>query len=195
MKLKNTDALIIVDVQIDFCPGGSLPVAGGDQVARVMSGVAARFKVAGGRVYATQDWHPMGHSSFLDQGGPWPPHCVQGTMGALFHAELKLPIGTTIIRKGVNPEVDAYSGFLDSLLEESLKHNRVKRVFVGGLATDYCVLNTVLDALRLKFDAYVLSDAVAPADVKPGDGEAALEQMQKAGAKITTTEMVLATEP
>ncbi len=137
----------------------------------------------------------MGHSSFLDQGGPWPPHCVQGTMGALFHAELKLPIGTTIIRKGVNPEVDAYSGFLDSLLEESLKHNRVKRVFVGGLATDYCVLNTVLDALRLKFDAYVLSDAVAPADVKPGDGEAALEQMQKAGAKITTTEMVLATEP
>lgn len=195
MKLKSTDALIVVDVQNDFCPGGSLPVAGGDQVAKTMSGAAERFKVAGGRVYATQDWHPADHSSFLDQGGPWPPHCVQGTKGALFHPELRLPVGSAVVRKGADPKVDAYSGFRDSLLEESLKRAGVKRVFVGGLATDYCVLNTVLDALELRFEAYVLADAVAAVDVKPGDGEAAMKKMQEAGAKLTTAEKVFETAP
>ncbi len=195
MKLKNTDALIVVDVQNDFCPEGSLAVAGGDQVARTMSEVALRFKVAGGRVYATQDWHPADHSSFREQGGPWPPHCVQGTKGALFHPDLRLPVGTAVVRKGADPRVDAYSGFLDSHLEESLRRAGVKRVSVGGLATDYCVLNTVLDALRLGFEVYVLSDAVAAVDVKPSDGEAALKKMHEAGAKLTTAEKVFATGP
>ena len=186
MKLRETDALIIVDVQNDFCPGGALAVAGGDRVAAVISGVAAKFRAAGARVYATQDWHPVRHSSFRDQGGPWPPHCVQGTKGAQFHPDLRLPPGTVIIRKGADPAVDAYSGFLDSTLEDSLRWAGARRVFVGGLATDYCVLNTVLDAAKLGFEVCVLSDAVAAVDVSPGDGDAALKLMQNAGAKVTT---------
>ena len=192
MKLKDTDALLIVDVQNDFCPGGSLAVPGGDKVAESLSGVAARFKVAGARVYATQDWHPAGHSSFKEQGGPWPAHCVQGGHGAKFHSALRLPLGTAIVRKGTNPNVDAYSAFLDSNLEESLRRGNVKRLFVGGLATDYCVLNTVLDARRLGFEAYVLEDAIAAADVNPGDGDGALQKMRDAGALLTTAAKVLA---
>jgi nicotinamidase/pyrazinamidase len=192
MKLKDTDALLIVDVQNDFCPGGSLAVPGGDKVADSLSGDAARFKVAGARVYATQDWHPAGHSSFKEQGGPWAAHCVQGSHGAKFHAALRLPLGTAIVRKGTNPNVDAYSAFLDSNLEESLRRGNVKRLFVGGLATDYCVLNTVLDARRLGFEAYVLEDAIAAVNVNPGDGDSALQKMRDAGALLTTAAKVLA---
>jgi nicotinamidase/pyrazinamidase len=192
MKLKDTDALVMVDVQNDFCPGGALAVPGGDKVAESLNGPAARFKAAGARVYATQDWHPAGHSSFKEQGGPWPAHCVQGSHGAKLHAALRLPLGTAIVRKGTNPNVDAYSAFLDSNLEESLRRGNVKRMFVGGLATDYCVLNTVLDAQRLGFEAYVLEDTVAAMNVNVGDEAGALQKMRDAGAKLTTTAKVLA---
>ena len=191
MKLKETDALIIVDVQNDFCPGGSLAVEGGDEVARKLSQVAAQFRARGARIFATQDWHPEGHSSFKEKGGPWPPHCVQGSKGAQFHPDLRLPVGTAIIRKGSDPKVDAYSGFLDSDLEGQLRKVNIRRVFVGGLATDYCVLNTVLDAASLNFEAHVLTDAVAAVNVQEGDGEAALKKMDDAGAKLLTSEDAL----
>lgn len=192
MKIGETDALIIVDVQNDFCPGGSLAVDGGDAVASTISGIATHFRLSGARIFATQDWHPENHSSFKDQGGPWPPHCVQGSRGAEFHENLELPIGTSIVRKGSDPAVDAYSGFLDSTLEEQLKRIEIKRVFVGGLATDYCVLNTVLDARALGFDVLLIEDAIAAVNVEADDGEKAVQKMKDSGAETTTTEEIKA---
>ena len=192
MELSERDALIIVDVQNDFCPGGALPVATGMDVASTMSVVANTFQARGAHVYATQDWHPAGHSSFAEQGGPWPPHCVQDTDGADFHPAMVLPGGVTVVRKGKSPGQDAYSGFIDSDLEARLKDAGVTRVFVGGLATDYCVLNTVLDAIRNGFETHVLSDAIGAVDVKPGDGDRAIEQMADAGARFATSMDLLA---
>ncbi|MEX0761042.1 MAG: nicotinamidase [Dehalococcoidia bacterium] len=192
MKLNENDALIIVDVQNDFCPGGSLGVENGDGVARTLSGLAQKFRRSGARIFATQDWHPEGHSSFKEQGGPWPVHCVQGSEGAEFHPDLDLPVGTSIVRKGSDPKVDAYSGFLDSDLEEQIKRTGVKRLFVGGLTTDYCVLNTVLDARQLGFETYLLTDAVAAVNVNEDDDEAAIQKMKEAGAQETTTQEVAA---
>ncbi len=191
MKLKDTDALILLDVQNDFCPGGSLAVQGGDQVAAKLSDTAARFKARGGRVYATLDWHPQNHVSFKTNGGPWPPHCVQGDKGAQIHSALRLPIGTSIIRKGTNPQEDAYSGFQGTTLEDQLRRLDVKRVFLGGLATDYCVLNTALDARTFHFDTYLLTDAIAAVEANPGDGEAAIKKMKDVGTTLTTCEEVL----
>ncbi len=191
MQLNDKDALIIVDVQNDFCPGGSLAVASGDEVAAKASEIGAKFRISGARTFATQDWHPAKHSSFVEQGGPWPPHCVAGSKGADFHTSLSLPIGSSIIRKGTDIREDAYSGFQGTGLEEQLRRLNIKRVFVCGLATDYCVLNTALDACAFGFETYVLTDAVAAVDANPGDGEAALKRMQEAGAKMTTAPEVL----
>ena len=191
MQLNDKDALIIVDVQNDFCPGGSLAVGSGDEVAAKASETGATFRISGARTFATQDWHPAGHSSFVEQGGPWPPHCVAGSKGADFHPSLSLPIGSSVIRKGTDLREDAYSGFQGTSLEEQLRRMNVRRVFVCGLATDFCVLNTALDACALGFETYVLTDAVAAVDANPGDGEAALKRMQEAGARMTTTPEVL----
>ncbi|MBT3943148.1 MAG: isochorismatase family protein [Chloroflexi bacterium] len=191
MKLTDKDALVIVDVQNDFCPGGTLAVPTGDDVARTMTRTAAAFSEQGGRVFATQDWHPVAHSSFAESGGPWPPHCVQGSRGAELHPDLHLPDGHVNIKKGSDPEVDAYSGFLDSDLEAQLKGADVTRVFVGGLATDYCVLNTVLDARRIGFETYLLTDGIGAVDVQDGDGDRAIARMIDAGAKsVTVAEVV-----
>lgn len=192
MKIGTDDALIIVDVQNDFCPGGSLAVDGGDNVATAISGLATHFRNAGARIFATQDWHPENHSSFVEQGGPWLAHCVQDSNGAQFHANLRLPIGTSIIRKGSDPAVDAYSGFLDSQLEEQLLRAKTKRVFVGGLATDYCVLNTVLDARKLGFETLLVEDAIAAVNVAPGDSDKAIQKMKDAGAETVTIERIAA---
>ncbi len=192
MKITESDALIVVDVQNDFCPGGSLGVDGGDQVASKLSALATYFRINGARIFATQDWHPENHSSFKEQGGPWPPHCVQGSSGAELHENLRLPVGTSIVRKGANPEVDAYSGFLDSNLEEQIRRTDIKRLFVGGLATDYCVLNTVLDAAALGFEVFLIEDAVAAVNVEPNDGEKAVEKMKKSGAESTTIDEIKA---
>jgi nicotinamidase/pyrazinamidase len=186
LKLSESDALIVVDAQNDFCPGGSLAVPTGDRVASTLTDAAARFSRAGARVVATQDWHPAGHTSFVEQGGPWPPHCVQGSRGAEFHPNLRLPDGYVGVKKGRDPAVDAYSGFLDSDLEEQLRRAGVERLFVGGLATDYCVLNTVLDALTRGFETFLLTDAIGAVDVEPGDGSRAIERMVAAGAVATT---------
>ncbi len=192
MQLAEHDALLIVDVQNDFCPGGSLPVPSGARVASVLSIAAEGFAEKGARVVATQDWHPPGHSSFAEQGGPWPPHCVQGSRGAELHPNLHLPRGAINVKKGSDPAIDAYSGFRDSNLEDQLKGAGVTRVFVGGLATDYCVLNTVLDALKLGFETYLLPDAIGAVDVNPGDGQRAIREMTDAGACTATVAEVLA---
>ncbi len=194
MRITNLDALIVVDVQNDFCPGGSLGVTGGDAVARKMGATARTFAERGGKVFATQDWHPAGHLSFAAQGGQWPDHCVQDSHGAEFHAELGLPEGTRIIKKGASLDKDAYSGFIDSDLDAQLKAGGINRVYVGGLATDYCVVNTVVDAVANGYETYVLTDAVAAVNVEPGDGDRALHLMELNGAVLTTTEEALAEE-
>ncbi len=191
MQLNDKDALIIVDVQNDFCPGGTLAVGSGDEVAAKASETGAKFRMSGARTFATQDWHPAKHSSFVEQGGPWPPHCVAGSKGAEFHPSLSLPIGSSIIRKGTDLREDAYSGFQGTGLEEQLRRLNVRRVFVCGLATDYCVLNTALDACAFGFETYVLTDAIAAVDANPGDGEAALKRMRDAGARMTTMQDVI----
>jgi len=187
---KKKDALIIVDVQMDFCPGGALPVTEGDKVVPVLNDYIKTFSKAGALIVATRDWHPPNHLSFKEYGGIWPSHCIQGTDGAKFHPDLKLPRGTRIISKATVPEKEAYSGFDETGLGEMLKIMGVKRVFVGGLATDYCVKSTVLDAVKLGFETFLLEDAVRGVDVKPGDSERAIEEMLESGAKkITLSEL------
>ncbi|MBM3957213.1 MAG: nicotinamidase [Gemmatimonadetes bacterium] len=191
MRIGEKDGLIIVDVQNDFCPGGALGVEGGDELARAISDVAMEFRTRGGRVYATQDWHPPGHCSFEENGGPWAAHCVQGTDGAEFHPDLRLPIGASIIRKGADKREDALSGFEGTDLEEQLTRMGIRRVFVGGIATEYCVLSTVVDAARRGFETYVLTDLVRAIEQEPGDGEKAVARMKEAGAKATSSEVML----
>lgn len=190
LKIDREAALIVVDVQNDFCPGGALAVKGGDQVVPVFNRYLELFDRAGAPVYATRDWHPANHCSFKTQGGPWPPHCVQGTAGAEFHPDLKIPHHAIVISKARRPQDDPYSEFVGTNLELDLKRRRVRRVLVGGLATDYCVRATTLDACRLGFETYLLTDAIRGIDVKPGDSEKAIEAMKKAGAQLVSLEEV-----
>jgi nicotinamidase/pyrazinamidase len=183
---QNGDALIVVDVQNDFLPGGSLAVPDGDAVVPVLNRYLAVFAARGLPVYATRDWHPPNHCSFKAQGGPWPPHCIAETHGAQFAAGLKFPSGTLIISKASKPDKDAYSGFEETDLDRLLHVQNVKRVFIGGLAADYCVLNTVRDACRLDYDVYLLSDAIRAVDVKSDNGRKAEAEMQHLGAKFIT---------
>ncbi len=193
MTLDPQAALIIVDVQNDFCPGGALAVTQGDEVVPVLNRYAARFAEAGAPVYATRDWHPADHLSFEAQGGIWPLHCVQETGGAAFHPQLALPESTTIISKAQTPSEEAYSGFMNTDLAERLRVQGVERVYVGGLATDYCVKETVLDALKEGFDTYFLADASRGVNVNAGDSAAAEQAMEAAGAKSVTEADLVAT--
>lgn len=180
---RDRDALILVDVQNDFLPGGSLAVTEGDAVVGPLNAAAERFAAAGLPVFATRDWHPADHISFADRGGPWPPHCVQGTAGAEFGPALRLPDGAVIVSKADTSDVDAYSGFQGTSLHDQLQALGVQRLFVGGLATDYCVLNTVLDARDLGYEVVLLTDSIRAVEVGPGDGDAAIAQMVAAGAE------------
>ncbi|HYZ92124.1 MAG TPA: nicotinamidase [Actinomycetota bacterium] len=184
MKVTERDALIVVDVQNDFCPGGALAVPSGDDVVGVINGVMPLF----GYVVATQDFHPPGHSSFTEQGGPWPVHCVQGTPGADFHARLQLESVDEVVQKGTDPQTDGYSGFAGTDLAERLGARGVRRVFVAGLATDYCVRATAIEAIENGFDAVVLTDGIRAVEVSAGDGEQAIEEMRKAGATTETSD-------
>ena len=186
MQLQDSDALIVVDVQNDFLPGGSLAVADGDAVVPVLNQYIRRFGNAGLTVYATRDWHPEHHCSFEQQGGPWPPHCIAGTHGAEFSADLQLPDDAIVISKATSQEKDAYSGFEGTDLAERCRDAGQTRLFIGGLATDYCVLNTVLDALAEDFTVYLLTDAIRAVDVEAGDGDRAISDMQQRGAKPVT---------
>lgn len=186
--VQSGDALIIVDMQNDFLPGGSLAVPEGDQVIAPLNQYIDLFLQKHLPIYATRDWHPVNHCSFKKQGGPWPPHCIADSEGARFSSDLKLPANTMIVSKGTTSEKDAYSGFEDTELAEMLRSEKIKRVFIGGLATDYCVLNTVKDALTQGFETVLLQDAVRAVNVQPEDGEKAKDEMQNAGAKTVTVE-------
>ncbi|MBN1947816.1 MAG: isochorismatase family protein [Bradymonadales bacterium] len=188
--LQQGDALVVVDVQHDFLPGGALAVPHGDEVIEPLNRYIARFEERGLPIFATRDWHPARHCSFAEQGGPWPPHCVKDSWGAEFSAWLQLPSSVTIISKADREEQDAYSGFEGTDLHRRLGELGVKRLFVGGLATDYCVLNGVQDALRLGYTTFLLVDAVRAVDVNPGDGVRALAAMEEAGAVLIRLEML-----
>jgi len=178
------DALLIIDVQNDFLPAGQLPVPAGDMVLSPLTGWINRFAIAGLPIFATRDWHPPDHCSFTSRGGSWPPHCVAGTVGAAFPDGLPLPAVVQVIDKATLPDVEAYSGFAGTDLDRRLRAAGVCRLVVGGLATDYCVLNTVLDALHLGYKVLLLPAAVRAVDVHPGDGDRALATMMAAGAVL-----------
>jgi nicotinamidase/pyrazinamidase len=187
------DALVVVDVQNDFCPGGSLAVDRGDEVVPVLNRYAERFGRAGAPIFASRDWHPARTRHFKEWGGVWPPHCVQGTRGAELHPALVLPRGVIIVSKGMDPEADAYSAFqaLDPSgrsFADALAARGVRRLYVGGLATDYCVKATTLDALRAGFAVLLLEDAMRAVNLEPGDDRRALLEMQAAGAAPTRLE-------
>jgi nicotinamidase/pyrazinamidase len=185
-NLSKNDALIIVDVQRDFCPGGALPVPAGDQMVPVLNEYIKLFKAANAGIFATRDWHPPNHISFKAYGGPWPPHCIQNSEGAKFHPDLKLPVDTSIISKAMDPSKESYSGFDGTILGDELRDKGVTRGFVGGLATDYCVKNTVLDAIEQGFETVLLLDATRGINVKPGDVEKAIDEMITKGAEKVT---------
>ncbi|MBS0423360.1 MAG: isochorismatase family protein [Proteobacteria bacterium] len=178
------DALIVVDMQNDFLPGGSLAVAGGNDIIPQLNRYLAYFAAHRLPVVATRDWHPPDHYSFQPQGGPWPPHCIAGSDGAAFHSGLELPITTHIVSKATARENDAYSAFSGTQLDELLQALHIRRVFVGDIATEYCVFNTVKDALRLRYAAFVLEDAVRAIERQSGGGQRALQEMVYLGAQF-----------
>ena len=182
VDLDRHDAVLIVDVQVDFLPGGKLAVQQGDEVVPALNRYVALARRKEVPVFASRDWHPPDHCSFLAQGGPWPEHCVAGSPGAAFAPGLALPRDTVVISKATARDADAYSAFQGTYLAQRLRALGVKRLLVGGLATDYCVLNTVLDARKEGFEVLLLADAIRTVDVKPGDGERAEREMRSAGA-------------
>ncbi|MDR0308392.1 MAG: bifunctional nicotinamidase/pyrazinamidase [Coriobacteriales bacterium] len=199
-------ALIIVDIQNDFCPGGSLAVTGGDGIVELTNSLAEQFSAVGDLVLATQDWHPADHGSFASQhkgvtvgemgelsGLPqvfWPDHCIAETQGAEFHPNLKAELIDVVFRKGTDRRIDSYSGFYDNDhasstgLAEFLRTEGVTDVVVVGLATDYCVLATALDALTEGFAVTVISDACRAVNISPDDGRQALKRLEEAGVQI-----------
>jgi nicotinamidase/pyrazinamidase len=189
-------ALLIVDVQNDFCPGGALAVPEGDAVVPVLNAYIAHAARAGIPIFASRDWHPPETRHFATRGGPWPDHCVRDTPGAAFHPDLSLPDGTVIVTKGTSIEDDGYSMFDGTLplgepLLVALRARRITRLHVGGLATDYCVRATVLDGLKHGFEVHLLADAVRAVNVQPGDEQRAIDEMLASGAQARRLEEVL----
>ena len=182
-------ALLIVDLQNDFCRGGALEVADGDQVVPVLNRLAARAAALGLPVYASRDWHPVDSLHFAENGGPWPTHCVAGTPGARLHRDLALPSGAMIVTKGAARDEHGYSAFEGQVtgrgaLGDDLVARGVDHLIVGGLATDYCVRASVLDARRLGFGVTVVEDGVRAVNLATGDGTRAIDEMREAGAHI-----------
>ena len=184
MSDENRKALIVVDVQNDFCPGGSLAVANGDEVVAPLNELAKEFLARSEPVFKTRDWHPPRTKHFAAYGGTWPIHCVQDTRGAEFHADLIDDPRITIISKGTDESADGYSGFDGTNLAQLLREKGVAEVWVGGLATDYCVKHTVLDARREGFEVKALADAMRSVNVNSNDGASAIEEMKASGAEI-----------
>ena len=185
-------ALILVDIQNDFCPEGALAVNEGDQIVPIVNRLMPEFPL----VISTQDWHPVNHISFKERGGPWPPHCVQGTRGADLHPDLETETIAHYFRKASSPEKDDYSEFEGKdaqgrTLDDLLKSQGVDKLYVVGLATDYCVLETVLDGIKYGYDVYAVTDAMRAVNVNPDDGEKALQKMAQQGAHLVTSDGVL----
>jgi len=184
MSENKKRALIVVDVQNDFCPGGSLAVEHGDEVVPPLNKLIKEFLDRGEPVFKTRDWHPAKTRHFAAYGGTWPVHCVQGTHGAEFHPDLLDDPRINIISKGTNESADGYSGFDGTNLSQLLSEEGVTEVWVAGLATDYCVKHTVLDARREGFAVKALADAMRAVNLNPDDGTRAIEEMRTAGAEI-----------
>src|SRR6185503_6635110 len=185
-------ALILVDIQNDFCPGGALAVNEGDQIVPIVNRLMSRFPL----VISTQDWHPPDHVSFRERGGPWPPHCVQGTRGAELHPDLKTDTIAHYFRKASSPDTDDYSEFAGKddrgrTLDQVLRDHGTRKLYVVGLATDYCVLETVLDGLKLGYEVFAVRDAMRAVNVNSADGEQALKKMSDSGATLVTSDEVL----
>lgn len=183
--VEREDALLVVDIQNDFCPGGALAVKEGDAIIPVVNRLVRLFLEREATVAYSRDWHPEDHSSFREEGGPWPPHCVAGTRGSAFHPSLHVPLYPLIISKGTGND-EALSAFDGTNLHERLQQRGVTRLFVVGLATDYCVKATALDGLSLGYETIVLADATQPVDISPGDGEKALQNVTLRGGYIMT---------
>ena len=189
--MNKDSALLIVDVQNDFCPGGLLPVPEGDVVIPALNQYLALFRGRGLPVFASRDWHPPTSTHFRDYGGIWPVHCVRGTDGARFHPLLKLPYDAIIISKGMDPRRDDYSAF-QGVTEGGvpfsvvLKEMGISKLYVGGLATDYCVKESVLEGLRHGLSVTLLEDAVRGVDLNPDDSSRAVAEMTSAGARHAT---------
>jgi nicotinamidase/pyrazinamidase len=188
-------ALLVVDVQRDFCPGGALAVPNGNLVVPVLNRYLQLFARRGCPIFASRDWHPRDSTHFREFGGGWPAHCVQESEGAKFHPELLLPEETIVVSKGITRWDQGYSALQGLTTDgttccELLRQQEVKRLFVGGLATDYCVKASVLDALKKGFRATILSDAIHGVDLKLGDAERAIAEMVEAGAELATLESI-----
>ena len=184
--LKPGDALLIVDVQNDFCPGGALPIPDGDSIIPLINQYTDAALAAGTPIYFSRDWHPKCHVSFRENGGPWPPHCVQDTPGASFHKELRVPESAVVVTKGTRLDQDQNSAFDQTGLAFWLKNCGIKRILVAGLAQDVCVEATVLDGLSQGFSVGLIEQATLP--VSSDEGEASLKRMYEAGAVPVTLE-------
>jgi nicotinamidase/pyrazinamidase len=186
MELKKHDALLIIDVQKDFCPGGALAIQEGDTVIAPLNVWIEQARRSGVPVYVSRDWHPREHPSFAEQSGPWPPHCLQDSDGARFHPDLRIPESAVIITKGVRLDIDQNSAFEQTGLATHLRNAGIKRLFVGGLALDVCVYATVEDARKAGFEVLLISDATRA--VAPDKTPAFLEKMQKSGVEMVSTD-------
>jgi nicotinamidase/pyrazinamidase len=189
ITIGKTTVLVVVDVQRDFCPGGAVPVSEGDKVVPVINEYIKKFLAARAPIILTRDWHPPDHSSFKSQGGPWPPHCVQNTEGAKFHSSLLIPPEAEVVSKADKRD-EAYSFFQGTDLATTLHRRGIKTLLVGGLATDYCVKETVLDGLKENFEVYHLDDASRGVNVDPRDSARALQLMEAKGCKRITIEQI-----
>jgi nicotinamidase/pyrazinamidase len=179
---KSNDAMIVVDVQVDFCPGGALVVTHGDRIVPILNEWLQAARQAAVPVFASRDWHPLEHISFSAAGGQWPPHCIQDTPGAAFHPQLKLPENAIVVTKGVRFDHDQNSAFDETGLAVYLKNRGIQRIWIAGLALDVCVLATAMDARHEGFEVVLLAEATRP--VNPQDGAEAISKMQRDGVVV-----------
>ncbi|MBC7323552.1 MAG: nicotinamidase [Acetomicrobium sp.] len=189
LSIKKKDALIIVDLQVDFCPGGNLPVPEGDEIVPIANKLVEHFERQEGQIVFSRDWHPDKHMSFKECGGPWPAHCVQNTRGAEFHHDLFIPPSAIVVSKATEPLKEAYSAFDGTRLSETLHEAGIERVFICGLATDVCVKSTALDAIKLGYDTYVIQDASR--GITKESVEQSLKEMKNVGVKIIESRQIL----
>jgi len=194
-NLGRGDALLVVDVQNDFCPGGALPVPRGDQVVPVLNEWIAHFAQQNLLILFSRCWHPPDHISFVTRGGPWPVHCVRGTYGARFHRSLTIAPGTVIVSKGQQPDQEQYSGLEVAGLVEKLRHAGIKRLWMGGLALDVCVRASALQAVHSGFETHLLRDASRAVETEPGDGDRTVLELHNEGVVIEDSRLAYPGEP
>ncbi len=190
ISLTAHDALLLADIQNDFLPGGALGISGSDEIIPTLLNYTRYFQTHSLPIFLTRDWHPPDHCSFKPQGGPWPVHCVAGSPGSLAPPSFAIPTSAVIIYKAIDRDREAYSAFQNTTLDRHLRASNVQRLFVGGLATDYCVLASVKDARTLGYDACLLVDGIKAVNLRPDDGRRAEEEMIGLGAVPVRWEML-----